>query len=331
MRAKAPLAFVSLLLLCGCSKLAVFEPENVDGRLSYDDRLEAPIAKTALDGASLENGRIVSRKKTTIDRLDDGFYLLSIDGGYAIAADRKGALMLYGLEGKPKRFDFAEAIVSAATDGKIIVAVSKTNACRVIDAQNSKTLFFSREKSALAVSDKLAKPLIGKQQAIIPTLDGKLLIVDRAAMKIAKEIALGDEEFFGNVVFLAEYDNHVIAAVDGRATSIAANGARRSRDIDARTLAALPSGLYIFARDGAVERVSAKLETIAANRLPYARFIAAAEKDDAIWAVEQSGYVVKFTDDLKEAKIYELPDTIRASVYIGDQGAWHYDRLVRWR
>lgn len=330
MRRRAALAFASFILLCGCSNLAVFEPETIDGRLSYDDRLEAPIVKSAADGASLENARALSRNKTAIDRLEDGFYLLSIDGKYAIAADRKGGLILYGA-GEPRRFALSEAIVSAASDGEIIVAVSKTNACRIIDASDSKTLFFSREKLALAVNDKLAKPLIGKEQTIIPTLDGKLLIVDRGAMKIVKEIVVGDEEFFGNIVFLAEYDKRIIAAIDGRALSIAANGASRSRDIDARTLLALPSGLYIFSRDGSVERVSATLETLAARRLPYARFIAAAEKNGAIWAVEQSGYAVKFTDNLQKAAIYELPDTIRAPIYVDDQGVWHYDKLVRWQ
>jgi hypothetical protein len=320
-----------LLCLCGCSKLAVFEPESIKERLSYDERLDAPIVKSVADGASLENGRVISRKKTAIDRLEEGFSLLSIDGGYAIAADQKGGLILYDKAGKTKRFSLPEAIVSAATDGEAIVAISKTNACRVINIADSKTLFFSQQKPSLAINDKAAKPLISREQFVIPALDGKLLVVDRAQMKIAQEIVVGDEEFFGNIVFLSEYGGYVIAAIDGRALSIAPNGARRSRDIDARTLALLPSGLYLFARDGSVSRVSATLETLETNRLPYARFIAASEKGGAIWALEQSGYIVRFTDNLQTIAIYELPDDIRAPIYIGDEGAWHYDKLVRWQ
>jgi hypothetical protein len=329
-RALSPLALI-FILLCGCSNLAVFEPEAIEERLSYDDRLESPIKRSVADGASLENGRVISRKKITVDRLEDGFSLLSIDGGYAIAADLKGGLILYDPAGASKRFALAEAIEAAATDGSIIVAVSKTNACRVINIADSKTLFFSREKPVIAISDKPAKPLIGKKQAIIPTLDGKLLVVDRGAMRIVKEIVVGDEEFFGNIVFLSEYDGHIIAAVDGRALSIAPNGAQKSREIETRTIAPFSDGLYMFARDGSVWRVNAELETLATKRLPYARFIAASEKNGAIWAVEQSGYVVKFTDNLQNAKIYEMPDSIDAPIYIDNRGAWRYDKLVGWR
>jgi hypothetical protein len=329
-RALAPL-FFSLFALLGCSKLAVFSPEDVEARLGYDERLDAPIVRLNADGATLENGRILSRKKTPIARLEEGTSLLSIDGQFALAADAEGGLILYDPSGAAKKFAQKEAIVSAATDGKIIVVVSKTNACKIIDAADGKTLFFSQEKPTLAVSDRLAKPLVGAKQAIIPTLDGKLLIVDRASAKTVKEIAVGGEEFFGNVVLLADYENRIIVAIDGRILSIAPNGTQRTRDIDARFFAALPSGLYAFARDGAVQRLNAALETLSIARLPYARFIAAIEKNGDVWAVEQSGYVARFSDNLQKTEIYELPDAIRASVYVDDRGVWHYDKLARWR
>ncbi|MDR2033559.1 MAG: hypothetical protein LBP89_02880 [Helicobacteraceae bacterium] len=328
---KTAAALLLIFALCGCSKLAVFEPSKIDDRLSYDERLDSPITLRNADGATLENGQIISRKKIAVERLEKGFSLLAIDGEYAIAADKNGALIFYDKDGKTKRFSFKEPIVSASTDGAIIAAVSKTNACRIIEIDTGKTLFFSQEKPALAVSDRLARALIGKEQAIIPSLDGKLLVVSRASATIVKEIAVGSEEFFGNIIFLGEHGGYAIAATNNRVLSIAPNGTQRSRDLDVRFLSLQKSGLYIFTTDGEILLVSGTLATLSSARLLYARFVAAAEKNGVLWAVEQSGYAARFSDNLQNVKIYELPDAIRAPVYADERGAWHYDKLARWR
>lgn len=55
------LALAFIVSGCG-TKRQYFEPETLSGKLSYDGSLPASIVDTVRDGATLENGQVVTKK-----------------------------------------------------------------------------------------------------------------------------------------------------------------------------------------------------------------------------------------------------------------------------
>lgn len=55
--------FTLLLVVSGCgTKRQYFEPESLSGKLSYDGSLPASIVDANRDGATLENGQVVTKQ-----------------------------------------------------------------------------------------------------------------------------------------------------------------------------------------------------------------------------------------------------------------------------
>jgi hypothetical protein len=319
-----------LWALAGCAKLAVYEPSSVKSRLWFDERIESEIVFVSENAAVTADGKIITDREITVDRLPEGFRLLNINGRYLLAADRGGRLLLFFPNGARKEFLFDEPIVAAATDGRTIALVSRGNVSRLFDVESAETIFSSREKPVMTISDKIASPIMSRNEAVFPTLDGKLLIVDRAARKTVGEFALSNESFFANLIFLGEFDGHIIAATANRFFSIGRNGVRHSRDVSVRFAAVFPSGLYTFLQDGTAQRLSPRLEAESSAKETYARFVAAAEYKGAIYAAEQSGYLVKFEDDLKKTTVYELPDAVRARIFAAKDRLYLNNKIIEW-
>ncbi|MGE4294743.1 MAG: PQQ-binding-like beta-propeller repeat protein [Campylobacterales bacterium] len=317
------------LLLGGCSKLAVYEPDHIAGKLSYDERLEAPIAAQTPQGATLENGRLLFARSQGAQNLPEGYLLLGIDGGWISAANSQGGLLLRHESGAEHRFNLPSRVLSAATDGRSAAVSTQDNSHRLIDLASGQTPFLVREKPMLAVSARRARPLLGQTQAVFPTLDGKLLIVDRAKNEVVREQVLGTEPFFANPIFLAEHEGAVIAATHERVIALGKNGGFNAIERNVRLLAPLQSGLYLFTLDGTVTRLSGSLETLESVKLPYARIVAAAE-GDALYAVEQSGWLIRLSPDLKNYQTYELPDDIRAPLLAAEEKLYYGRKAVRW-
>ena len=324
------LPLAGLLLLSGCSKLAVYEPETVSGRLDYHERLAAPIIDQTPQGVTLQNGEVLLKADRAPVRLPKGFALLGVDGPYLSAADQKGALVVYEADREIFRTELPERVLSAATDGRSVAVTTRDNAHRLIDMASKETRFFSQEKTVLAVTARLARPLLGQTQAIFPTLDGKLLIVDRAAGKIHHERVIGTESFFANLIFLAEHEGSVIAATPTQVAAITQEGGFLSIDREVRLVAPLKSGLFLFTLDGTITRLSGKLEALESTKLPYAKIVAATEHDDAIYAVEGSGWVIRLSKDLKTGHVYELPDNIRQPLLATAQKLYYGRKAVLW-
>jgi hypothetical protein len=327
----AAIGLLSLLwLLAGCSKLAVYEPTNVESHLWFDERIESEIVFVSESAAVRADGGIITDRAIAISRLPEGFRLLNINGHYLLAADSGGRLLLFLPNGARREFSFDEPIVSAATDGRTIALVTRGNVSRLVDVGSAESIFSSREKPVMAVSDKIASPIMSQNEAVFPTLDGKLLVVDRAARKTVGEFALSNESFFANPIFLGEFNDHIIAATANRFFSISRGGVRHSLDASIRFMAIFPSGMYAFLQDGTVQRLSAQLKAQSSTKETYARFVAAAEHNGAIYAAEQSGYLVKFEDDLKKTTVYELPDAVRARIFATKERLYLNNKVIEW-
>jgi hypothetical protein len=320
------LAIAAALALLGCSKSVAFKPESIERGISYDDRLTSPVVARTPNAALTEAGEIISQEPTAKRYLAKGETLLGVSGDFVIASNGE-QIVIYGQDSW--RVPTQEPIVSAATDGKALATISSDNLCRIIDLKTKKTLFMTQERLASAVTSRIASPLLTQRQIIFPTLDGKLIVVDRATNTISRELIISADEFFANPIFLDLFEGAPIVASHNRIVLL---GERVIiKDINLRLVALFDDRLFVFGQDGEVRRLNTRLESIASYKLPYARFVAAARHNGALFAVEQSGYLARFDDDLTSAVVYELPDSIRSTFFAQGDRLYYHNKIIRWR
>jgi len=99
-----------LLVISGCgTKRQYFEPEALSGKISYDGSLPATIIDAVRDGATLDNGQIITKQGLSNVTLPSGFVYLAEDQGRYVAASKCGALQIVDAI---KKYYFLKSAVS---------------------------------------------------------------------------------------------------------------------------------------------------------------------------------------------------------------------------
>ncbi len=327
------LATLAAWLLIGCSKKAIYTPERIDDRLSYSDRTPLPMQESWLgSGATLEDGSIfLPAAGRESFGLGAEFRLVGVNGPWRLMADRSGTLKAIDTQsGARHKLTLSQPVLSAATDGSVVATISRDNSHRLHDLHSGEVVMLVRERPTMTITTQIAPPLIGADQVIFGTLDGKLLVVDRDRNRVVLERVVGTDSHFGNVRFMVAHDHRIIAATAGRIISLGLDGTTETLSVNVRTLSLLPSGLYLFSTEGHIKRLSSRLETLDEHRIPFARILAAHEQSDRLYLMERSGYLITLRTDLSDQRIYELPDTLSAPLLISPEYLYHHRKGIRW-
>lgn len=325
-------SFVLLLLVLftGCSKVAVFEPAKVEKRLGYKERLGTEVANTTDSGASLLDGRIITSDQASLPTLESGFVLLSIDNGWSVSTNGTDQLVVVSPSGNKTVIKTDEKPLTASTDGKLLAVTTQTNAHKVIDLATEEILFFTQEKLVLTADRRGAKPFIDDDQIIFASLDGKLIFVSKPSYKTKKELVVGYDEFFNNPIFLGFHEGSFVSATASRVVATDQSGTVHSLEKETKQLIRLDSGLYHFALDGTVTKISGRLESLASTKVPFARIVGAVESKSSIYLVEQSGWIIKLATDLSSYKVYELPDIASMPLFASKDKLYYGRKAIYW-
>lgn len=317
-------------MLSGCSKIAVFEPTSVKKRLDYNKHLHSEVVQPQSSGATLTNSTIITTADDNQLRAGDDYIFLSNHNGWSVLLKDQKLIKILSPSGAATNITQDETILSATTDGKILALSTAQNSHRVIEIDSKETLFFTQEKLALTANTKTAEPFLDDKQIIFATLDGKLIFVDRAKWTKSKESVIGYEQFFNNPIYLGFHEGSIISATTNRIVAIDTLGKSHTLDKEIKRAIKLDSGLYIFALDGEIARISGRLERLASTKIPFAKIVAAVETKGYIYLVEHSGWIIKLSSDLKEYWIYELPDIASMPLLASKKQLYYGRKIIFW-
>lgn len=322
--------FLAALLLTGCSKVAVFEPTKVEKRLDYDKKLGTEVLHSKSHAATLKNKTLITAEDKENIKLEDGYRFISEHNGWRVTLKNKTELKITSPVATTTDLIHDENILTASSDGRIVAITSQSNSHKVVDLISNETLFFSQEKLAITADIKTADPYIDDESVVFATLDGKLLFVDRKSWTKSKELVVGYEQFFNNPIFLGFHEGNFISATANRVVSISKSGVINSLEKEIKRVIKLDSGLYLFALNGEIIRISGRLETLASIKVPFAKVVAAIETNGSIYLVEHSGWIIKIGSDLKNYKVYELPDVASMPLFASKKQLYYGRKIVYW-
>jgi len=308
----------SLLLLSGCGMSEVSSLNPFKGRKSFEPEktasASASVSKTGKeavsilrDGVTFSDGTFLTRSGLSTIRLPKGFHYVSQSGRYVLAADDTGAFkVLDRKSGKvihEGKLEFP--LVSATIRGRKIYYVSQDNRFGVYSLSAKKSVISAKVGRAYAVDTRIANPISLGSDLVVPTLDGKLLIINPANPRAVRGLAIGDAYNLNNVIFLKKLGGRIIAATPKKLIS-AAPGAMHKYEAPVADVAIAGNVIYLLTGDGRVVKLSPSLKVLAQRKFPYAQFVAIAVVGGRVYALDRSGALIVMDRTLKKSRIYDV-------------------------
>ena len=320
-------AVLCAAVLGGCStKRQYFEPTDVQNEKISENRLPSSIATASLNGAVLKNGMVITKSGLLAPeiKLPKGATLLNYGDGKFISSDLNGNLIVENSSNEilfQRSFD--QAVVSAALEGDKLAALTASNVIYLIDIATNEVLLEFESSNVYAQDSRVAAPLFMSSLVIFPTLDGKIMIVDKSQGRILRDVIVSSEQFFNNVISLNVVNDTMIAATGKRIVSI---NPEKTVYFNGEIKDVVINGeyVYILLKDGKIVLSDLNLKKIKDAYFKFAIFSSATVYNGSLYIMEKTGYLIKTDLALDNAKIYELSDEVESQIFAGSK-EFYYD------
>jgi len=305
-----------LLVISGCgTKRQYFEPEVLAGKISYDGSLPGTIIDAVRDGATLDNGQIITKQGLLNNvTLPKGFVYLGEDQGRYIAASKCGALQIVDSD---KKVLFSKectvSVASASLKGNVLALVLGSNELVLIDISDGKELMRLKQDNVYVLDSRIAAPYFLGDLIVFPTLDGKLVIIDAQTKQPIRDVVVSNDKFFGNIIYLQVLNDRLVAATKSKVVSISPKSIS-FLEKDIKDVIVLDNRIFVFTKDGRVMLTDADLKVLKERKFPFATF-AGTIHGSYIYMIEKSGYIIATDLDLVSTNIYKLPDAIETHLF----------------
>jgi hypothetical protein len=239
--------------------------------------------------------------------LGEGFRFLNEDGSYVLATDANGTLKIID---KKKHETVREEplgfpVIAASVHRGLVAYVLENNAYGLYRIRDGKRLSENRSEPTYAIDARAANPVFVDTLAVMPMLDGKLIVFDINDPENASVIYLSSERNLNNVIFLARTGDTLVAATPKKLLTIGDVGEYEKR-ADIADVRVYKGKIYLFTKDGRVEKLTLALDPTAENKFKFAQFVAVDVYQDKVYALDKQGSLIVMNPDLKKAKIYDV-------------------------
>ncbi|MGP1581078.1 MAG: hypothetical protein ACTTH5_08705 [Wolinella sp.] len=307
-----------VLLLNGCGSKRHFEPEEIKGKMHFDGKIRSSILSSHREGAMLKDGRFITREGIQAFTLPKGFSFLNDSERYYLATNEMGMLRLFPKDshGEVLELKFEAKPLSARVEGDLLALVLANNSLVLYQISTQKELFSERGDHAVALNTLIASPLFLSDLILFPTLDGKLVIMDRESRKIVRNIIVhsdSGDSHFNNVIFLDVLGNRLVAATPKRVISVSPESIN-TYEANIRDVLFLRERIYVFTTEGRVILTDLDLNVMRSLKFPFAHF-SGVSHGKQIYVLEKRGYLVALDVDLLGSSVYKLPSDIDTPIF----------------
>ena len=296
---------IATLLFTGCSNKEYYEPKSASSLsgTSMGDEL----IHYSRDGATLASGKVLTKTQTVDLKLKKGFYFINNSKNAAITADAHGNCNIVTKDGIVDSTKFSNPLVAGTLIGKHLIYLLQNNHYGVYDFSQKKILFTNKSTKVFAIDTRIANPLPVDKLVVIPTLDGKLTILDLSTLKIVKEMYVSTENTFNNVIYLNKIQNTLIAATPNKVLSISSQG-KKELETSLSEVIINNDAVFVFATDGRILKLDKSLTVVSEKKFKFAHFSVAALSNDKVFALDKQGYLIVANQSLSKHKVYKISE-----------------------
>lgn len=314
-----------LILFSGCSSKKYYEPEE-----TYDVTIDtydtgAEIIDFHSNGATLANNRYITKAGISKAMLEEGFRFLSEDEDTIISTDDNGVLAVT-TNGKTEKIQFDKNIVAASADRGLIAFILIDNSIGLYDLKEKKIVFKNYFNLSILNDIRIASPIFLNTLILFPTLDGKVVIVDKLRRSVYKTINLDPKSDVNNIIYLKAQGSTLIAATDNKLFTFV-NGIVKTLSEDIRNVASNETSIFVATLDGRIVKYDMLLQKQAETKFQYANFYALAYGDN-LYALESQDYLIRLDDNLENYEVYEFSFDEEDKVFAIDETIYFEDSYI---
>jgi hypothetical protein len=321
------------LMFSGCSSKQYFEPEQTFSASTAESSYGGTIVDQSRDGATLKSGKYIGKGGISSINLGEDYRFLSESRAYVLAASPDGKLKIINKKtGKTIRTVTMEVpVVAAGVENGMIAYVLNDNTFGLYNVSTDKKIIESQSEKTLAIDTRAATPMFIDNLAVIPMLDGKIVVLSKDDPENATVVYLSSHDAFNNVIYLNRTGNTMVAATSRKLITIGDLGQQELR-ANISDVAILKGQIYIFTKEGEVIKLDNTLNTLAKKKFKYVHFSAATAVAGKVYGLDQGGSLIVLNPSLTKYKIYDIGETdtpvyITGTKLYKDGKVIHLDKL----
>ena len=323
----------SVLIFSGCSSKQYFEPEQTFSADTMTSSYSGTIVDQSRDGATLESGNFIAKSGISNLNLGENYRFLSESSSYVLAGSVDGKLKIINKKSSKtvRTVSLGVPVVSAGIENGMVAYVLNDNTFGLYNVSTDKKLVENRSEKTFAIDTRAATPMFIDNLAVIPMLDGKIIIVSKSDPENATVVYLSSDEIFNNVIYLNRTGNTMVASSAKKLITIGDAGQHELR-ANISDVAISKGKIYIFTKEGEVIKLDATLKKIAQKKFKYVHFSAATAIGGKVYGLDQGGSLIVLNSNLTKHKIYDIgeadtPVFINGSKLYKDGKIIHLNKL----
>ncbi|MCK4442855.1 MAG: hypothetical protein KAU90_12680, partial [Sulfurovaceae bacterium] len=224
--------FLSLLValfITACGSKQYYTPQTIVSSVS-------PISSERIVnlnrvGATLENGKILTREGRLELKLENGYKFINTNSNGTIFSDKNGKCRVLK-NGKTEVIEFPKELIAGTVINNSLVYILRDNNFGIYDLSEKSIVYNEKEEKVFSINTRVENPLQIENLVVVPLLNGKLVILNLKEHKIIKEILISTESSLNNIIFLQQLKNTLIASTAYKLIAINKQGRKEfKRDI----------------------------------------------------------------------------------------------------
>jgi len=298
------------LIFSGCSSKQYFEPEQTFSANTAVSSYGGTIVDQSRDGATLKSGRYIGKEGISNISLGENYRFLSESNTYVLAGSVDGMLKIINKKSGDivRTVSMEVPVVAAGVENGMIAYVLNDNTFGLYNVSTDKKLIENRSEKTFAIDTRAATPMFIDNLAVIPMLDGKIVVLSKHDPENATVVYLSSHEAFNNVIYLNRTGNTMVAATSRKLITIGDAGQQELR-ANISDVAISNGQVYIFTKEGEVKKLDSTLNPIAQKKFKYVHFSAATAIGGKVYGLDQGGSLIVLNSDLSKYKIYDIGET----------------------
>jgi hypothetical protein len=310
------------ILFQACSSKQYFEPNSITSINIDTIKTPAYIKTITTAGATLEDNRFLDENGISVTPLKDGFFFLNNVDDKIISANKNGELYI-----DKQHFKFKSNIISASLQNNLLALVFADNVIAIYDIK-TKIMKLKKYLEISYLNDiRVANPLFLQNVILFPSLDGKLLLVNKQNFEIGKIITIDTSIEVKNIILLKAIEDHIIVASSNVLASLNLNSIVK-KDFFIQSYTTNDKYIFISTLDGKLIKLDKELNIIQSKKYKFAKFQAISVSDKYIFAIESQGYIVRLNIDFTDEKIDKIPFEDDEKTFVTTNKIYFEDKLL---
>lgn len=296
----------------------MYTPEQTAGDWELEKSLEDEIVDRAYSAAKLDNNKVLTKEGVVDVTIDEDKRILGVSDGWVLSVSIDGNLTISSMQESnlTKNLELKNTVAAASISGDTLAVLFADNDMALYDI-NTQQLLLKEQGGKVSTTDmRIVDPYFMGDLVIFSTLDGKIVIVNKALNKRLRTVIVSSEDNFNNIIYTNLVDNKIIAATGYKILSLSQQEKRVKYDI--RCVSDDGKIIYVATKAGRLYALTPDLQVINKLKLPFAHILGIIPQDEKVYLLEKEGYVIEVDKKTFAYKVYES-DFDDGFAFVGDK------------